>query len=318
MDDQPTLSQRLHEPFSAQDAFQCTMQMAQALRRLHEQGNICGHLDPASVVLADSEAKLVRREPPGGPTPYTAPEQLEGKPADTRSDIFAFGAVVYEVLSGRKAFDGHTPEEWRAAILEREPAPLNGVPPDLARLVSRCLERSPQKRWQRMPMVVMELKLLDAVSRRAQDAAAAKERLETAIRSAVAKQEAKFSARLESQEAAAEEMRRCLSQHDEKWQAAGQAEAALRAEIAALDQRTAARFEAGEAKIAEAERQAREQETRAASANQAVESLEGSIQALKTAAAQTDDLVERVMEIFSSQLSAMEPHDAVVSSAAAS
>ena len=59
-----------------------------------------------------------------GTTPYMSPEQAEGKPTDARSDVFSFGAVLYEMVTGRRAFDGETKMATLAAILEREPRPL--------------------------------------------------------------------------------------------------------------------------------------------------------------------------------------------------
>ncbi|MCP5116234.1 MAG: serine/threonine protein kinase [bacterium] len=83
---------------------------------------------------------------------YMAPEQWEGKEADARSDIFAFGAVLYEMLTGRKAFDGKTPASVIAAIMERDPPAVSSVqpmtPPALDRTVKRCLEKDPDCRWQ--------------------------------------------------------------------------------------------------------------------------------------------------------------------------
>jgi eukaryotic-like serine/threonine-protein kinase len=83
---------------------------------------------------------------------YMAPEQLEGKEADARSDIFALGAVLYEMATGRKAFEGKTAASVMAAILEREPQPITATqplaPPALDRLVRICLAKDPDERWQ--------------------------------------------------------------------------------------------------------------------------------------------------------------------------
>src|SRR5229473_3483342 len=80
---------------------------------------------------------------------YMSPEQLQGKDADARSDIFAFGLVLYEMLTGKRAFEGATPASIIAAILER-PAPsvADVAPPALDRVLKRCLEKDPENRWQ--------------------------------------------------------------------------------------------------------------------------------------------------------------------------
>src|SRR4030095_8467338 len=83
-----------------------------------------------------------------------APEQAEGKPTDRRSDIFSFGAVLYEMVTGRRAFDGETKMSTLAAILKKEPKPASGLTPavtlDLERVIARCLRKDPERRWQSM------------------------------------------------------------------------------------------------------------------------------------------------------------------------
>ncbi|MCL4846991.1 MAG: serine/threonine protein kinase, partial [Acidobacteria bacterium] len=82
---------------------------------------------------------------------YMAPEQLEGRTVDARTDIFAFGALLYEMLTGRRAFDGASPASLIAAVLERDPPPLAEVqpltPPALDYLVRRAMAKSPDERW---------------------------------------------------------------------------------------------------------------------------------------------------------------------------
>jgi Tol biopolymer transport system component len=99
-----------------------------------------------------------------GTLPYMAPEQIEGRPADARTDIFAFGAVLYEMLTGRAPFAGRTSAQMIAATLEREPAPLmtisTALPPALDRVVRRCLEKNPDERWQTMTDLLCELRWL--------------------------------------------------------------------------------------------------------------------------------------------------------------
>jgi serine/threonine protein kinase len=81
-----------------------------------------------------------------------APEQLEGQEADARTDLFAFGAVVYEMVTGTKAFEGKSQASLIAAILEREPPPMASrqalVPSTLERAVRKCLRKNPDDRWQ--------------------------------------------------------------------------------------------------------------------------------------------------------------------------
>jgi eukaryotic-like serine/threonine-protein kinase len=83
---------------------------------------------------------------------YMAPEQIEGQEADTRSDIFALGAVLYEMVTGKRAFEGKSQLSVASAILEKEPAPISSIrapiSPALEHVISRALEKDPEKRWQ--------------------------------------------------------------------------------------------------------------------------------------------------------------------------
>src|SRR5207245_8229056 len=100
-----------------------------------------------------------------GTVQYMAPEQLEGHEgheADARSDIFSFGAVLYEMATTRKAFEGHSAASVIAAILEKDPPPISQLqplfPPALERLVKTCLAKDPDERWQTVHDVLLELK----------------------------------------------------------------------------------------------------------------------------------------------------------------
>ena len=114
---------------------------------------------PHPGAIATSASALPTREAPitadgtlVGTFHYMAPEQLEGKEVDARSDLFAFGDVVYEMATGKKAFEGATQASVMAAILEREPESMSRLqprtPPALERLVQRCLAKDPDERWQ--------------------------------------------------------------------------------------------------------------------------------------------------------------------------
>ena len=93
---------------------------------------------------------------------YMAPEQVEGKEADARSDIFSLGALLYEMATGKRAFEGKTAASAMAAVLERDPAPISSVqpmtPPAFERLVKICLAKDPDERWQTVHDVKLQLK----------------------------------------------------------------------------------------------------------------------------------------------------------------
>src|SRR5207249_1775594 len=93
---------------------------------------------------------------------YMAPEQLEGKEADARSDIFSFGALLYEMVTGQKAFQGRSQVGLMAAILEHHPAPLSSsqpaLPVELDRFIAVCLAKDPEERFQSARELMRELK----------------------------------------------------------------------------------------------------------------------------------------------------------------
>jgi eukaryotic-like serine/threonine-protein kinase len=97
-----------------------------------------------------------------GTIQYMSPEQLEGKEADARSDIFALGAVLYEMVTGRRPFDGKSQISVASAILEKDPEPISTIqpltPPSLERVVETCLEKNPDDRFQSVRDVRLELK----------------------------------------------------------------------------------------------------------------------------------------------------------------
>jgi TolB-like protein/Tfp pilus assembly protein PilF len=175
-----TLRARLASgPVPPRRALEYAASLAQGLGAAHEKGIVHRDLKPENIFLTrDGRAKIldfglarVLADPlPGavataapteaGTTPgvvlgtvgYMAPEQLRGEPADQRSDLFAFGAVLYEMLSGKRAFSGPTPLDTLHAILRQEPPDLSrvatDVSPGLERIVRRCLEKNPAERFQ--------------------------------------------------------------------------------------------------------------------------------------------------------------------------
>jgi serine/threonine protein kinase len=100
-----------------------------------------------------------------GTVQYMAPEQLEGKDADARTDLFAFGAVLYEMVTGRKAFEGNSQASLISAIMSAEPPALATLqpmtPPALERVVKTCLTKDPDARWQSAHDLKLELTWLE-------------------------------------------------------------------------------------------------------------------------------------------------------------
>src|SRR6266542_4148213 len=96
-----------HGPLAAPDAQRYAAALADALRRIHDQGAVVGALHPSRIRLSGSGVTILPSDGITEISPYSAPEQLQGEAADARSDVFAFGAIAYELLSGRKAFEGN-------------------------------------------------------------------------------------------------------------------------------------------------------------------------------------------------------------------
>ena len=186
--DGETLAARLTRgPLSIDQALAVAIEIADALAAAHAAGVVHRDIKPANIMLTRSGAKLLDfglarlrhslvGAPPGtlandqptrqsallGTLPYMAPEQLRGTEVDTRADLFAFGAVLYEMLAGRRAFDAASEAELAAAILEHEPTPLAAqvprVPPALDRVVATCLAKDPDERWQTAKDLLRELR----------------------------------------------------------------------------------------------------------------------------------------------------------------
>jgi Tol biopolymer transport system component len=195
-----TLADRLKKgPLPLDQALKIAIEIAEAIEKAHAQGITHRDLKPANIMLTKTGAKLmdfglakpemtIAGKPVGVMTPstptmnltaltsasspltqkgsivgtfqYLAPEVLQGAEADPRSDIFGFGCVLYEMVTGRQAFEGKSQLSVLSAILEKEPEPIAAtppVPPQLDRVIRGCLAKDPAERMQSMHDVRMDL-----------------------------------------------------------------------------------------------------------------------------------------------------------------
>ena len=180
-------------PMPAEQAIPYAIQICEALHAAHKKGITHRDLKPANILLTKQGVKLLdfglaklgatqiggssSGSMPSieqatvaaltgahtvvGTPQYMAPEQIEAKDVDARTDIFAFGCVLYELLTGQRAFDGKSASGVMAAVLATTPRPLSEIapltPPALERIVSRCLAKDPEDRWQTARDVSAEL-----------------------------------------------------------------------------------------------------------------------------------------------------------------
>jgi len=162
-----TLASRLARgPLPAEDALPLAIQIASALERAHRAGIVHRDLKPANIMLteqgskvldfglaklvgADVEATRTMAGSVVGTAAYMSPEQAEARPIDPRSDAFSFGAVLYEMLTGHRAFGGDTIAQVLTSVLRDEP-PLLAGQPALDAIVRRCLAKQPSQRFASM------------------------------------------------------------------------------------------------------------------------------------------------------------------------
>jgi Tol biopolymer transport system component len=186
-----TLAKRLEKgPLPLDQFLKFGPQIADALDKAHRSGVVHRDLKPGNIMLTAAGAKLLdfglaKPSPPltdlatltvapmqnspvtergtiVGTFQYMSPEQIEGKELDSRSDIFSLGAVLYEMLTGKRAFEGKSQLSIASAILEKDPAPVSSIkpmtPPALDHAIRRCLAKDPEERWQTGRDLELELK----------------------------------------------------------------------------------------------------------------------------------------------------------------
>lgn len=234
-----TLSQRLSEGrLPATEGLRYAMILAETLRRMHEEGRAHGAVAPGNIAVTETGLELQGSHLTPTATSYAAPEVLDGRTADARSDIFSFGAVLYEILTGRAPYQG-----------KDRTTPLPSGSPAVDRLVGSCLVADPAARCQRMQKVMLELKLLSAAASRAavpplahRDAVAAE-----AFRSELAQMEVRLNARLQAQEKRAADWLKAateaLTPPDDRED--------VRASMLQMESRMAGRLQAVDKKVAE-------------------------------------------------------------------
>jgi eukaryotic-like serine/threonine-protein kinase len=191
-------------PIGQRRAIDYALQIAKGLAAAHEKGIIHRDLKPDNIFITNDGrvkildfglAKLTQLDgnqsqtdiptrrvdtDPGvvmGTAGYMSPEQLRGRAVDQRSDIFSFGAILYEMLSGRRAFHGESAAETMSAILKEDPPELSDtnktVSPALERIVSHCLEKNPEGRFHSARDIAFALEALSGSTTSSETAMAA-------------------------------------------------------------------------------------------------------------------------------------------------
>jgi len=190
-----TLRDRLRGgPIPVRKALDYASQIVRGLAAAHEKGIVHRDLKPENLFLTKDGrlkildfglAKLTQAEPSGhtslatvshgteagvvlGTAGYMSPEQVRGLSLDPRSDIFSFGAILYEMLAGKRAFHGDTPADTMSSILKEEPAELSAtnrnVSPAIERIVQHCLEKNPEARFHSASDIAFDLEHLSGIS----------------------------------------------------------------------------------------------------------------------------------------------------------
>src|SRR5712692_168887 len=192
--DGESLRERLRSgPLSLRKAVDYALETARGLAAAHDKGIVHRDLKPENIFVTrdgrvklldfglakltqigqasgDSETHTIQSDVGTvvGTVGYMSPEQVRGRPADARSDLFAFGALLYEMISGKRAFHGETAADTMSSILHSEPPELAetnlNVPPALERIVRHCLEKNPEERFHSAHDVAFDLEALTSIS----------------------------------------------------------------------------------------------------------------------------------------------------------
>jgi tetratricopeptide (TPR) repeat protein len=173
-----TLKERiLRGPMPVDEAIGIAIQIAEALEAAHADGTVHRDIKPANILITDrdqvkivdfglaklaGEAAVTRQGSVIGTPAYMSPEQATGEEADGRSDLWALGAVLYEMVTGRRAFAASHEQAVLLAITTSDPTPIDNlrpeVPAEVQRIIRRCLKREPQERYQTAAELVADLK----------------------------------------------------------------------------------------------------------------------------------------------------------------
>src|SRR5499427_6737099 len=188
-----TLDHAIGKKQRTRDVLKYAIQIADALAAAHAAGIVHRDLKPSNVMVTEqgvvkildfglakineaSEADAYAETQHGegaplteegtilGTVAYMSPEQADGKPVDSRSDVFSFGSVLYEMTTGQRAFSGGSKLSSLSAVLYKDPRPASqaaaDIPPELDRIIARCLRKDPDRRWQTMADVKVALEEL--------------------------------------------------------------------------------------------------------------------------------------------------------------